>query len=214
MIGVALSFGLGTPEDKRRPYREALKGAGLQPVENVATLAGLDGLVLAGGRDVDPALYGSQPDPKTDDPDRDRDRLETSLIREALDRDLPMLAICRGLQMLNVAQGGTLIQHIEGHRGAGQPAIHRISISAGSKLKSILEVDEFTVNSRHHQCVGRVASGLVVVARAQDDVIEALELPGKRFVLAVQWHPENRTDGPDARLFDAFGDAARLAARE
>jgi putative glutamine amidotransferase len=208
MIRVAFPFGSRTPEGKRNPYRLALHAVSVQPVENVTTLAGLDGLVLAGGSDIDPAMYGAPRHPETGEPDPARDSLEIFLLREALERDLPVLAICRGLQLLNVALGGTLVQHIEGHRYPDQPDVHPITIASHSRLRSILEVDEFVVNSRHHQCVDRVASGLVVVARAPDNVVEALELPGKRFVLAVQWHPEDRTDGPDARLFEAFRDAA------
>ena len=214
MIRVALPFGSRTPESKHNPYRQALAAADIQPVENVTTLDGLDGLLLAGGSDVDPSLYGAPRHLETGKTDPNRDRLETALLREALERDLPVLAICRGLQLLNAALGGTLIQHIEGHRCPDQQDVHRITITSGSRLKSILEVDDYGVNSRHHQCVDRVASGLVVVARAQDEVVEvveALELPGKRFVLAVQWHPEDRTDGPDAKLFEAFRDAMELS---
>ena len=210
MFRVALPFGR-TPERKRGPYRRALNAVDVKPVESAATLAGLDGLLLAGGPDVDPGLFGAQRDPKTGDPDHERDSLETALLREALDRDLPVLAICRGLQLLNVAQGGTLVQHLEGHRCPDQQEVHPIAITGGSKLKSILEVEEFVVNSRHHQCVDRVARGLVIVAKAPDSVVEALELPGKCFVLAVQWHPEDRTDGLDGRLFEAFRDAVRLS---
>jgi putative glutamine amidotransferase len=209
MIRVALPFGSRTPEGKRTPYRQALDRAGIQPVENVTTLAGLDGLVLTGGSDVDPARYGAPRHPETGEPDPDRDSLETVLLREALERDLPVLAICRGHQLLNVVLGGTLAQHIEGHLHPKQPDVHPITIASPSRLWSILGVDEFMVNSRHHQGVDRVASGLVVVARAPDNVVEALELPGKRFVLAVQWHPEDRSGGPDAKLFEAFRDAAR-----
>jgi putative glutamine amidotransferase len=208
MIRVALPFGSRTPEGKRTPYRQALDRAGIQPVENVTTLAGLDGLLLAGGSDIDPARYGAPRHPETGEPDPDRDSLETVLLREALERDLPVLAICRGHQLLNVVLGGTLAQHIEGHLLPKQSDVHPITIASPSRLRSILGVDEFVVNSRHHQGVDRVASGLVVVARAPDNVVEALELPGKRFVLAVQWHPEDRTGGPDAKLFEAFRDAA------
>jgi putative glutamine amidotransferase len=209
MIRVALPFGSRTPEGKRGPYRRALDAAGIQPFENVTTVAGLDGLMLAGGSDIDPARYGALRQPETGEPDPDRDSLETVLLREALERDLPVLAICRGLQLLNVVLGGTLVQHIEGHRQREQQDVHPITIVSHSRLRSILGVDEFAVNSRHHQCVDRVASGLVVVARAPDNVVEALEFPGKRFVVAVQWHPEDRADGPDTRLFEAFRDATR-----
>jgi len=211
MIKVALPFGSRTPESKREPYRLALAGVGIQAVENAATLAGLDGLLLAGGSDVDPAMYGALPHPETEEPDRDRDNLETALVREALDRDLPILAICRGLQLLNTALGGTLVQHIEGHRCPGQREAHPVAATPNSRLKSILNLDRYAVNSRHHQCAGRLAGGLVAAATAPDSVVEALELPGKRFVLAVQWHPEDRTDSPDGRLFESFRDAMRLA---
>jgi len=193
------------------PYRKALDAANIQPVENVITLAGLDGLLLPGGSDIGPALYGAPRHPETGEPDHNRDSLETVLFREALERDLPVLAICRGLQLLNAALGGTLLQHIEGHRYPNQQEVHRITITSGSRLKSILEVDEYGVNSRHHQCVDRVANGLVVVARAPDGVVEAMEMPGKRFVLAVQWHPEDRTGGSDSKLFEAFRDAMELS---
>jgi putative glutamine amidotransferase len=204
MIRVALPFGSDT-------YREALHAAGIDPVENVTTVAGLDGLLLAGGSDVDPALYGAPRHPETEPPEHDRDSLETALLREALDRDLPILAICRGLQLLNVTLGGTLVQHIAGHRCPEQPAAHSIAIASRSRLGSILKAEEYMVNSRHHQCVDQVASGLVVTATSPDNVIEALELPGKRFVLAVQWHPEDRTDWPDRKLFEAFRDAMRVS---
>ncbi|MGO9261030.1 MAG: gamma-glutamyl-gamma-aminobutyrate hydrolase family protein [Bryobacteraceae bacterium] len=207
MIRVALPFGSRTPESKRGPYRQALDAAKIQPVENAATLAGLDGLLLAGGSDIDPALYGASRQPESGKPDHQRDSLEIALLHEALDRDLPVLAICRGHQLLNVVLGGTLVQHIERHKCPQQQEVHPITIAPHSRLQSILGVDEYVVNSRHHQCVDRVASGLVVAARAPDSVIEALELPGKRFVLAVQWHPEDRTDRLDARLFAAFLDA-------
>jgi putative glutamine amidotransferase len=207
---VALPFGR-TPENKRPAYRQALAAAEIQPVEEALALAGLDGLLLAGGSDIDPALYGADPDPKTEVPDRGRDRLESALLREALDRDLPVLAICRGLQMLNVVLGGTLVQHIEGHEVPGQPEAHAIGVARNTRLRSILGVEDYLVNSRHHQCVDRLAEGLVVSATSRDGVIEALELPGKRFVLAVQWHPEDRPDTPDAGLFEAFRDAMNPA---
>jgi putative glutamine amidotransferase len=192
MISVALPFGKRTPESRRHPYREALNAVSLQSVENVTTMAGLDGLLLAGGSDIDPASYHAARHPKTVNVDPDRDGLESALLREALELDLPVFAICRGLQLLNTVLGGTLMQHVEGHRYAGQQEVHPIRIESHSKLRSILEVEELVVNSRHHQCVDRVASGLVVVARAPDNVVEALELPGKRFVVAVQWRRGGR----------------------
>ncbi len=203
MLRVALPFGR-TPETKRIAYRKALGGVGIRAVEDAVTLEGLDGLMLAGGTDVDPALYGAERQPETGDPDRDRDGIEIRLVQEAVARDIPVLAICRGLQVLNVVQGGSLVQQIEGHKCPELSDAHAIRIEGGSRLQSILGRGELLVNSRHHQCVDRVANGLAVVARAEDGVIEALEMPGKRFVLAVQWHPEDRADGPDEKLFAAF----------
>jgi gamma-glutamyl-gamma-aminobutyrate hydrolase PuuD len=210
MIRVALPFGIGTPESKRDSYRNALSAVDIQPVENVTSLAGLAGLLLAGGADVDPAMYGEARQPGTDEPDQARDRLESALLREALDRDLPVFAICRGLQLVNAVLGGTLVQHIDGHKCPKQRDVHPVNIAAGSMLESILGRNGYIVNSRHHQCAGKVASELVVAATSPEDgVVEALELPGKRFVLAVQWHPEARMDGPDAKLFAAFRTAMK-----
>ena len=206
-VKVALPFGMGTPESKRDSYRTALREVGIEPVENVETLDGLDGLLLAGGNDVDPALYGEGRQPQTDEPDHERDRVESGLVREALARDLPVFGICRGIQLFNVALGGTLIQHIEGHKCPRQREVHPVAIASGRRLHSILGMTEFVVNSRHHQCAGRVAEGLLVAATAPDGVIEALELPGKRFAVTVQWHPEARIDGPDRKLFEAFASA-------
>ena len=203
----ALPFGISSPESKREAYRSALIAVGIEPVENVSTLDGVDGLCLAGGADVDPALYGEARLPETQAPDQDRDRLESALLLEALDRDLPVLAICRGLQLLNAVLGGTLAQHIEGHNYRKRRDVHEIRIAPGSQLERILGTPSYMVNSRHHQCAAKVASGLLLAATAPDGVVEALEVPGKRFALAVQWHPEARIDGPDAQLFRAFRDA-------
>jgi len=190
-------------------YAASLRAAEVELVEG-ESLEGFDGLVLMGGVDVNPALYGEPPDPLTEEPDDARDRLEYALIATALARDLPILGICRGLQILNVQQGGSLVQHIEGHRvrteDRGLPA-HSVEIMpethlaviAGSKLK-------WKVNSRHHQAAARLGNGLVVSARdPRDGTIEAIEKPDKRFVVAVQWHPENQSDM--AKLFCAFAAA-------
>jgi len=206
-VRAALPFGVSSPESKREAYRSALIAVGIEPVENVSTLDGVAGLCLAGGADVDPALYGEARLPETQAPDQDRDRLESALLREALDRDLPVLAICRGLQLLNAVLGGTLAQHIEGHNYRKQRDVHEIRIAPGSQLERILGTPSYMVNSRHHQCAAKVAAGLLLAATAPDGVVEALEVPGKRFALAVQWHPEARIDGPDAQLFRAFRDA-------
>jgi putative glutamine amidotransferase len=206
-VRVALPFGTGTPENKRGSYRSALLGAGIEPVEDIVTLDGLDGLLLAGGNDVDPALYGAAREPQTEDPDTVRDCLELALLDEALRRDIPVLGICRGIQLLNVALGGTLRQHIDGHKCPKQREVHAVAIARGSKLETMLGAGDYIVNSRHHQCVDRIAEGLVPTAQSPDGIVEAVEFPAKRFVLAVQWHPEARTDGSDARIFEAFSAA-------
>jgi len=192
------------------PYIEALKKAGVELVEG-DHLLGFDGLVLMGGTDVNPALYGEERGPETDEPDDARDQLECSLIEEALVRDLPILGICRGLQILNVQHGGSLVQHMEGHQvrtpeNRGLP-VHSVAIEPGTHLAVIAGPKlKWEVNSRHHQAIARVGEGLVISARdPRDGTIEAVERPDKRFVVAVQWHPENQTEM--AKLFCAFAAA-------
>jgi putative glutamine amidotransferase len=204
------------------PYEEALRTAGIEPLvlspAEAEEIDGFDGLLLMGGSDVNPARYGEPPHSETQPPDDARDEVESRLIAEAFERDVPVLAICRGLQMLNVAAGGGLIQHLDDERGhrvktgdKSRPA-HEAEITPGTKLASILgEPPAVAVNSRHHQAVApdRLGDGLVISARAKDGVIEALERPDRRFVVAVQWHPENQaaTDERQARLFIAFARA-------
>lgn len=205
---------------KAEPYAEALRQAGIEPVlispEKPRTLAGLQGLVLSGGTDLNPARYGETPHPGNEAPDDARDELETGVLAEALAADLPVLAICRGMQLFNVAHGGTLIQHLENSgvhvvRG-NDPALpaHRILVEAGTRLAAILGEGVHGVNSRHHQAVERVGAGLRVTARSTPDgVIEALERSDRRFALAVQWHPEDqvRRDAEQRKLFEAFAEA-------
>jgi len=177
-----------------------------------------DGLVLAGGNDVNPALYGAAPDPQTKEPDDARDATELRLLNEALDAGMPVLAICRGLQLLNVARGGTLIQHLPTtatHQQKGVLDVHAISTTPGSLIRSIIGSPETRVNSRHHQAVGRLGEGLIVTAVSpEDNVIEAIEFPDRPFVVAVQWHPEDRVDAfeTDRRLFERFCYNARITA--
>jgi putative glutamine amidotransferase len=185
-------------------------------------LDGLAGLLLTGGVDVDPQLYGQEPHAMTQEPDRSRDEMELAALERALQAGLPVLAICRGAQLLNVKFGGTLCQHLPNpdvheqrnpdeiprkHRDA-----HEVEISAGTRLETIIGARRCAVNSRHHQAVDRVGDGLEVSARSiTDGVVEGLELPSSRFVVAVQWHPEDRIEesSPDRRLFDAFSAAVR-----
>jgi putative glutamine amidotransferase len=198
------------------PYVEALRQAGIEPTFGTS-LDGASGLMLMGGDDVNPARYGETRHPETEDPDDERDRLECSLIAEALERDVPILAICRGMQILNVAHGGTLVQHLENHRLKTEDksvSAHCVEIVLGTTLAAIAGAElKAPVNSRHHQAVARLGQGLIVSAMdPRDGVIEAIERPDKRFVLGVQWHPENQTAEKDSiarRLFDAFAAALR-----
>jgi gamma-glutamyl-gamma-aminobutyrate hydrolase PuuD len=197
---------LTVPTGNPAPYDAALRAAGLEPVYG-NSLDGVEGLMLQGGTDVNPARYGEVPHPETDEPDDARDALELKLIAEALDRDLPILAICRGMQILNVAHGGTLIQHTEGHQVRSEDKslpVHSIDITRGTHLAAIAGLN-CEVNSRHHQAVGKVGAELVVSARdPRDGIIEAIERPDKRFVVGVQWHPE---DERRPELFQAFASA-------
>lgn len=209
---VAISFG---DPSRLPPYAAALRAVGLEPVPNPESLKDLGGLLLAGGTDVDPRLYGEEKQPETEDPDRERDAREAALIREAMDKDISVFAICRGLQMLNVALGGTLIQHLpnteEHQRRTPDPAerVHDIVVTPGALLSKAIGAGEHPVNSRHHQAIGRLAPTLRVTATApHDGIVEAAELPGMRFVVGVQWHPEDRIRcEADRRLFESFARA-------
>ncbi|MDQ2627907.1 MAG: gamma-glutamyl-gamma-aminobutyrate hydrolase family protein [Actinomycetota bacterium] len=176
-------------------------------------LDGVSGLVITGGRDLDPAGYGQPAHAETDQPDTTRDAWEFALLAEALRRGLPVLGICRGAQVLNVALGGTLHQHLPdvlgscGHRaGDGVFTPMPARIVAGTRLAGLLG-ETCQVQCYHHQAIAELGDELVVSARDDDGVIEAIELPGQDFVLAVQWHPEASL--ADLRLFTAIVDAAR-----
>jgi putative glutamine amidotransferase len=184
----------------------------------------VDGLLLTGGGDVDPVFYGEDRHPLTDDAEPGRDEFEIDLARRAMSENVPLLAICRGAQVLNVAAGGTLVQDIpsaletELSHSMTEPKdleCHEIDVVAGSKLSAVLgdRLDgscSCRVNSRHHQSVGRPGDGLVVNARAADGVIEGIEKPDATFCVGVQWHPENFwRSGEFKPLFEAFVQAAR-----
>jgi putative glutamine amidotransferase len=191
-----------------------------------AALERVDGLLLTGGRDVDPARYGQTPHPTFEAAEDGRDDFEIALIEDALSRDLPVLAVCRGAQILNVARGGTLVQdipsHVSGHvehliEAPPFAIAHEVWISTGARLATLMGdtlegADTCGVNRRHHQAVDQPAQGFVVTATAPDGVIEAIELPEARFCLGVQWHPENfwRT-GEFRTIFEGFVDACRQA---
>lgn len=205
---------------KAEPYAEALRQAGIEPVlvspDDRRGLGGLSGLVLSGGTDLNPARYGAAPVAGNEPPDDERDAMEAGLLAEALAADLPILAICRGLQLFNVEHGGTLIQNLDNcevhvvRDDDPARAVHEIRVEPDSRLAAILGEGVHGVNSRHHQAAGRVGAGLRVTARSTPDgVIEALERVDRRFALAVQWHPEDqaRRDAAQRKLFLAFAEA-------
>ncbi len=175
------------------------------------------GLLLAGGVDVDPHLYGERRGPETEAPNKDRDAHELRLLREALDRDVPVLAVCRGHQFLNVALGGSLLQHIEGdgHRAdhEGESRWHSVSLRGGRLGEAYEGRGELRVNSRHHQAVtdDRLAPSLTPLAYSPDGVVEATGSREHRWVISVQWHPERPEMRPAADLlFAAFVEACRI----
>jgi putative glutamine amidotransferase len=185
------------------------------------------GLLLTGGGDVDPARYGETTDPTFEAAEDGRDEYEMAIIRLALERDLPLLAICRGVQILNVALGGSLIQDIPSQRPSGvnhsltEPKwalAHDVAVATDSRLHAALrdrisDAGTLPVNSRHHQSIKDVAPGLRVTATAPDGIIEAVERPDATFCLGVQWHPENFLSHDEfAPLFRAFVEAAIAAA--
>jgi putative glutamine amidotransferase len=212
----------------REDYLRSVERAGAVPVALApvrpgaapALLARLDGLVLSGGSDIDPALFGAAPHPAVRGVARERDEFELALAREALEKDRPLLAICRGHQVLNVATGGTLVQDIPSEvEGAvdHDPDVerwvtaHDVSILQGTRLREILGRGEVAVNSFHHQAVAELGRGLVVSARStRDGVVEGIEAPGLRFALGVQWHPEGfwREEVGFHPLFAALAEAA------
>jgi putative glutamine amidotransferase len=200
-------------------YVEMLEAVGARPLlvppseQGVEeTLDALDGLLLSGGADLDPETYGAEPHPATNGTRPARDRAELALLEAALARDLPVLAVCRGSQILNVARGGDLVQHLpevlghEEHRETpGVFSDHSVRVEPGSRLGRLLG-DRAPVKSSHHQGFGRVGQGLREAAWAEDGTVEALEDPGRRFAVGVLWHPEA---GEDARLFEALVEEAR-----
>jgi putative glutamine amidotransferase len=176
------------------------------------TLDALDGLLLSGGNDVDPAAYGAEPHAATGGVRPERDRAELALLEGALARDMPVLAVCRGSQLLNVARGGDLVQHLpevvgdEKHRETpGVFSAHGVRVDRESRLGGLVS-DRAPVQSHHHQGFGRVGADLRETAWADDGTLEAVEDPSKRFALGVLWHPE---EGEDAALFEALVHEAR-----
>jgi len=207
-----------------RNYLDAVAAAGAVPVlvpplaivgarPDVA-LAGADGLMLLGGADVDPSVYGRDPDPALEATDDARDRVELALLGEARRRQMAVLGICRGMQVINVAAGGTLSQHLpdlvghDDHRrrvGTFDGVAHRVEVVPGTLAAQATGGGSVDVRSHHHQGVDRLGAGLVVTARAEDGVVEALEGAGGGFLLGVQWHPEA---DPDSGVIARFVQAA------
>jgi putative glutamine amidotransferase len=182
------------------------------PLGASETLRALDGLVFAGGADVDPARYGAQPSPETAGLRPDRDEGELALLRAAIDDDVPVLGVCRGMQLMNVALGGSLQQHLpdavghDGHRPSpGVYGQHSVETAPGSRLAALLG-EAARVNSYHHQGIASVGEGLTATAHAADGTIEAIEIDGRTFALGVLWHPEV---GDDLRLFESLVESAR-----
>jgi gamma-glutamyl-gamma-aminobutyrate hydrolase PuuD len=194
-------------------YVRAVERAGGAPLlvppgaDTETTLALVDGLVFSGGSDLDPELYGDEAHPETNGIVRERDDFELELMQAALARDIPMLAICRGSQVLNVALGGGIEQHVPDRVGSdvhketpGVFAEHDVAVVADTRLESILGT-RHDVKSHHHQGFGELGTGLREAARAPDGTVEALEDPSRRFTLGVLWHPEA---GEDLALFEAL----------
>ncbi len=200
-------------------YENAVRLAGLNPVRLLSgqprSLDGLNGLLLTGGTDINPKRYGQTAVPETDQPDDPRDELEFCLLGEALALDLPVFAICRGMQLLNVHLHGTLHQHLPGRNHeqrfsdelpAQHRSVHEVAVAPATLLSRITESATLSVNSRHHQAVDELGQSLIISAQSADGIVEAVELPARRFVLGVQWHPEDRIgiSETDRKIFQAF----------
>jgi putative glutamine amidotransferase len=198
------------------PYRRAVTAAGADPVDVVPgtkSLPDVDGLLLPGGWDVDPSFYGERRDEKVEETDPELDEMELSMFRQARERDLPVLGICRGQQVINVAMGGSLVQHLEGHevRALGRSHLaHTIEVDPASELGQAAGEHKVRVNSLHHQAIKKLAEGLQQTARGEDGTVEGVE-SDDGLIVAVQCHPEElTTDLPWARkLFERFVARAR-----
>ncbi|HEX3468182.1 MAG TPA: gamma-glutamyl-gamma-aminobutyrate hydrolase family protein [Candidatus Elarobacter sp.] len=209
-------------------HAEAVRDCGAVPVllpkdldpHDVRSLLRLSGIIFSGGGDVDPVRYGGRTTLPTDRLDDRRDAFELALMREVLEAELPLLCVCRGMQVANVALGGSIIEHLPEYLGAGaavrhdgreEPGsaaiAHEVDVVAGSLLRDVVAADRIVVNSYHHQAVRELGTGLLVAARAGDGVVEAVERAGSTaFFLGVQWHPElmRTADSAAARIYARF----------
>jgi len=189
---------------------------GTNPADLDLLLSRLDGVLFSGGADIDPVLFGGEPHPRVYGISPERDALEMALVRGAISADKPMLAICRGIQVLNVTLGGSLFTHIQDQRPQSlkhdwfpnfprDKLAHGVRLSASSKLYQIYDADEIRVNSLHHQGIAELGQGLRATGFAPDDLVEGVEVEGASFAIGVQWHPECLPDDPGSKaLFGAF----------
>jgi putative glutamine amidotransferase len=215
MVGLTWTGDLVTrsanPGENALRYLSLLSKAGLVPVlvtpaASTALLGRLDGVVVPGGPDIAPARYGQEPGPHTESSLHDLDSLELDIVAAARARNLPILGICRGQQLINVALGGSLHQHVDHPQWGEDPSapVHDVQILAGTYLQRSLGVDVAAVNSGHHQAVDRLAPSLRTAAVSSDGCVEAVEAPDL-LIVAVQWHPEEMPDAPTShRLVDGF----------
>jgi gamma-glutamyl-gamma-aminobutyrate hydrolase PuuD len=216
---VAITLGARTRPDVVEQYVQYMHDSGADTLVvmpgNEIPWAQIDGLVLGGGADVDPAVYGQRPHPRTE-VEPDRDALELPAARHAMDNHIPTLGICRGFQLLNVVLGGSLVQHLDGHGRdpGGRSGQHRARVEPGSRLHEVLGKPDVLVNSSHHQAVRveNLAPGLKPCATTEDGLIEAFEADG---ILAVQWHPErvDELDPENRHIGQAFVASLRARAR-
>jgi putative glutamine amidotransferase len=193
-------------------YHDRLHEIGVETVDVSDAddgLQGCDGLLLTGGVDVDPSLYGEFPHMMTQAAVPGRDELEMTLLREAMARDLPVLAICRGVQLLNVCMGGSLLQHIDDQSHVADErnasSWHGVTVERGSRLYDVLGAERSIVNSRHHQAVtpDRLAPGLRITAMSDDGLVEAVEGTAQHWLVGVQWHPERLEEEAPTFVFDS-----------
>ena len=222
---VETSVGATLLHTASRHYVESVERAGgvpvvlpvMEPDAVDDVIVAVDGVLLTGGGDVQPSRYGAKPLPETNGVDPARDAFDIRLLEAAIERDLPVLATCRGMQVVNVALGGSLVQHVptatgqvHSHHERWREGVHKVRIDPDSHLAAALGTTDVAVNSIHHQAVDEAAPGTRAVAWAEDETVEAIELPGTPHVVAVQWHPELLEDWPEQQgLFRQLVDHAR-----